>query len=220
MNLKSLLLPTLFATSSAFAVTPYVEGQLSYMRIDDVESKNIYYDQNAVFVDGKIETEYDNSIGYGVELGLTDIGVKGLRVGLSYTRAKFDLDSLKGSGEVGFNGDVYTGSVSYSASEVKPYGFGDNTAKLYMANLYYDFDLTDQFKPFVGIGAGVADMDNIKDNEFAASASVGAKYYFDKKMYLGAKANYTNINGPKDDIGIKYDDIDLYSATVMLGYEF
>ena len=150
-----------------------------------------------------------------------DLGIKGVRLGLSYTRAKFDLDSSDVSGTITDGTTTINAGVKIKSSEFKSVGLDfDNTAKLYMANLYYDFDLNEKVKPFVGVGAGWADIENIDGNEFTASVSAGAKYYFDKQVYLGGKASYTNINSPKDDLGLKYDDIELYSATVMLGYEF
>jgi len=222
MKLKSLLLPALFATSSAFAVTPYVEGQLTYMNIDDVDSKTLSGSVSGItYTDAKVEHDYDNDMAFGFEIGAKDLGVKGVRLGLSYTRAKFDLDSSHVTGTITDGTTTINAGLNIKSSEFKSVGLDfDNSAKLYMANLYYDFDLNEKVKPFVGVGAGWADIENIDGNEFAASVSAGAKYYFDKQVYLGGKASYTNINSPKDDLGLKYDDIELYSAIVMLGYEF
>ena len=222
MKIKSLLLPTLFVTSSAFAVTPYVEGQLTYINIDDVDSKTYSGSVSGITYTGaKVEHDYDNDIAFGFEIGAKDFGIKGVRLGLSYTRAKFDLDSSDVSGTITDGTTTISGTTNVKSSTFKSVGLDfDNTAKLYMANLYYDFDLNEKVKPFVGVGAGWADIENIDGNEFTASVSAGAKYYFDKQIYLGGKASYTNINSPKDDLGLKYDDIELYSATVMLGYEF
>ena len=96
----------------------------------------------------------------------------------------------------------------------------DNSAKVYMLNAYYDFKNSSQFTPFVGTGIGMADIQNAKDNELALSASLGGKYNFDKNIYLGLKGAFTRVNGPTDKIGIEYEDIDLWSAHALLGYEF
>jgi len=219
---KKLLITSLLASTSAFAVTPYVEGQLTYINIDDVDSKSLSGSVSGITYTGaKVEHDYDNDLAFGFEIGAKDFGIKGIRLGLSYTRAKFDLDSSEVTGSITDGTTTINAGLNIKSSEFKSVGLDfDNSAKLYMANLYYDFDLNEKLKPFVGVGAGWADIENIDGNEFAASVSAGAKYYFDKQVYLGGKASYTNVNSPKDDLGLKYDDIELYSATVMLGYEF
>ena len=219
---KKLLITSLLASTSAFAVTPYVEGQLTYINIDDVDSKSLSGSVSGITYTGaKVEHDYDNDLAFGFEIGAKDFGIKGIRLGLSYTRAKFDLDSSEVTGSITDGTTTINAGLNIKSSEFKSVGLDfDNSAKLYMANLYYDFDLNEKLKPFVGVGAGWADIENIDGNEFAASVSAGAKYYFDKQVYLGGKASYTNVNSPKDDLGLKYDDIKLYSATVMLGYEF
>ena len=222
MMFKKLLITSLLASTSAFAVTPYVEGQLTYINIDDVDSKSLSGSVSGITYTGaKVEHDYDNDLAFGFEIGAKDFGIKGIRLGLSYTRAKFDLDSSEVTGSITDGTTTINAGLNIKSSEFKSVGLDfDNSAKLYMANLYYDFDLNEKLKPFVGVGAGWADIENIDGNEFAASVSAGAKYYFDKQVYLGGKASYTNVNSPKDDLGLKYDDIELYSATVMLGYEF
>jgi len=219
---KKLLITSLLVSTSAFAVTPYVEGQLTYINIDDVDSKSLSGSVSGITYTGaKVEHDYDNDLAFGFEIGAKDFGIKGIRLGLSYTRAKFDLDSSEVTGSITDGTTTINAGLNIKSSEFKSVGLDfDNSAKLYMANLYYDFDLNEKLKPFVGVGAGWADIENIDGNEFAASVSAGAKYYFDKQVYLGGKASYTNVNSPKDDLGLKYDDIELYSATVMLGYEF
>ena len=89
-----------------------------------------------------------------------------------------------------------------------------------MVNAYYDIKNSSAFTPFVGLGIGMADVQNAKDNEFAWSASVGGKYNIDKNMYLGLKGSYTSVNGITDKIGIEYKDMDAYSVHALLGYQF
>ena len=207
---------------NALAVTPYVEGQLSYINVDNVKSETLSGAVSGItYTNTKVDLDYDNDTAFGFEIGAKDLGIDGLRLGVAYTRAKFDLDSADLSGTITDGTTTINAAANVKSSEFKSVGIDlDNTAKLYMVNAYYDFNLSEKVKPFVGIGAGWADIENIDGNEFAASISGGAKYYFDKHVYLGGKASYTNIDNPKDDTGIKYKDIELYSATVMLGYEF
>jgi opacity protein-like surface antigen len=89
-----------------------------------------------------------------------------------------------------------------------------------MANAYYDFKNDSQFTPFVGFGLGVADIKNATDNEFAYTVNAGAKYNIDKNVYIGVKAAYTNINGPSDELGLKYQNLEIFTANVALGFEF
>ena len=136
---------------------------------------------------------------------------------------KFDMDKVTGtassSGVPAFNDDTPV------SGDITPYvrdaGISlDNSVKLYMANAYYDIKNASAFTPFVGLGIGMADVQNAKDNEFAWAASVGGKYNIDKNMYLGLKGSYTSVNGITDKIGIEYKDMDAYSAHALLGYQF
>jgi opacity protein-like surface antigen len=135
---------------------------------------------------------------------------------------KFDMDKVTGgittTGVTGFDDGTLTGDIT---STVRSGGISlDNSVNLYMANAYYDIKNASAFTPFVGLGMGMANIQNAKDNEFAWSASVGGKYNIDKNMYLGLKGSYTSVNGITDKIGLEYKDMDAYSAHALLGYQF
>jgi opacity protein-like surface antigen len=221
--MRQILLLLALISSSALAaeLKPYLEGQLGFASLDDVDTKL------SGAIGGGIATasakiEYDHSVSGGFEIGADNVGIENLRIGVSYNRMKFDMDKVTGTittTEVaGFDDGTLTGDIT---STVRSGGISlDNSVNLYMANAYYDIKNASAFTPFVGLGVGMANIQNAKDNEFAWSASVGGKYNIDKNMYLGLKGSYTSVNGITDKIGLEYKDMDAYSAHALLGYQF
>lgn len=219
---KILLLLALISSSALAAeLKPYLEGQLGFASLDDVDTKlSGAIGGGTATASAKIK--YDHSVSGGFEIGANNVGIENLRIGVSYSRMKFDMDKVAGSLTVtdvseDINGS-YTGDIT---PQVKSLGISlDNSVNLYMANAYYDIKNASAFTPFVGLGMGMADIKHAKDNEFAWSASVGGKYNIDKNMYLGLKGSYTSVNGITDKIGLEYKDMDAYSAHALLGYQF
>lgn len=211
------------ASSSAFAadLKGYIEAQVGYTDLSKVNT-NTYSGTadgiTATNLMGKLN--YDSSASFGAEYGLNDVIVDNLRVGVSFSTMKFDLKNAVISGSLTDGVTTYTGPVTLSAADFASVGVSlDNRVYLYMANAYYDFKNKSPFTPFVGFGLGVADIKNADGNEFAYSLNAGAKYNIDKNVYVGAKAAYTNINGPTDQLGIKFKNIDAYSVNVSLGFD-
>ena len=226
--MKKLLIAAVVAVISSGAIAadlkPYIEGSIGYYNLDDVETKtysgNLNVNGTNVAFSGKAKTEYKSDVGGGIELGLRDVGISNLRLGASYQRMQFDMEKVIASVAVSLAGTTYSQSADIT-SAVRAENINlDNSVKVYMLNAYYDFKNSSQFTPFVGAGIGMADIQNAKDNELALSASLGGKYNFDKNIYLGLKGAFTRVNGPTDKIGIEYEDIDLWSAHALLGYEF
>ena len=219
---KILLLLALISSSALAAeLKPYLEGQLGFASLDDVDTKlNGAIGGGTATASAKIK--YDHSVSGGFEIGANNVGIENLRIGVSYSRMKFDMDKVTGSitttDVAGFDDGTLTGDIT---STVRSGGISlDNSVNLYMANAYYDIKNASAFTPFVGLGMGMANIQNAKDNEFAWSASVGGKYNIDKNMYLGLKGSYTSVNGITDKIGLEYKDMDAYSAHALLGYQF
>jgi opacity protein-like surface antigen len=217
----------LFISTSAYSVTPYIEGQIGYAGIiGDAETERISgtasaYGQTYTYTNLGLDLEYHSDVGFGVEIGGKAISDTNLRVGVSYNTYKFDLNKVKVAGTIANATESYSNLTADGDVFQQDFGVDmDNRAKIYSTNIYYDFNLSENLKPFLGVGLGIVDIENVKDNEFALSASAGGKYYFNKKVYLGAKASYINVNGPKDKLDVSYEDIELYSANLILGYEF
>ncbi len=227
MPMKKLLIAAAVATisSGAFAadMKPYIEAQLGYAKLKDVETESY----NANILGGAVtgasaKLDFDNSFSGGLELGVGNVGDSNFRLGASYTRMDFDLEKVTGTattnGVSGIADGTYTGDITQT---VRDLGItADNKVNLYLANAYYDFKNASSFTPFIGLGMGMADIQNAKDNEFAYQGSIGGRFDIDKNMYLGLKGAYTRVNGITDEIGIKYKDIDTYSGQVLLGVNF
>ena len=212
------LLP--MATIVQADMKPYIEGQIIYSSPDDASTNTYSATSGGVTFTGvKFENEYDSEISAGLEFGLRLN--ESSRIGLSYTKADFEFESQTLSGSVTIDGTTYTGSIPITRAD---YGSDasswDNDAKLYLANYYYDFNAGQTLRPFLGIGFGIADIQNAKDKEFAYAGHAGAKYYFNDNAYIGGKFTYARVNGITDGWGIDYEDIDFYSGTLAVGFEF
>lgn len=226
--MKKLLLAAAVAaiSSGAFAadLKPYIEGQLGYANLNDVDSKTISDSVGNVRVSGKLKLNYDSDATYGFEIGAKDVGIENLRIGASYSRAEFDFKSAGLTATISTDGGGTTISGSASRSQLGSYASSlDAKLNLYMLNAYYDFKNSSLFTPFVGAGIGFADIKNTKDNEFAFSLSAGGRYNINNNLYLGAKGSYVRVNGPTIQVdGGDYgtEDVDLWKAEALLGYQF
>ena len=206
--------------SLAGDIKPYIEGQLGWSSADDVDTKAYSGTVSGIAYNGRVQVQTDSSLSGGVELGLSNVGIDNFRIGASYNRAQYDMSKVLAIGSLSYHGSTYAGSVDVT-SNLRADGISfDNSVNLYMLNAYYDFKTSSPFTPFVGASIGLADIEHAKDVEFAYGASAGAKYNFDKNVYLGVKGSFTRVNGAKDELGLEYEDIDIWSAHALLGYEF
>ncbi|CEN56316.1 outer membrane protein [Candidatus Methylopumilus turicensis] len=220
---KILLVSVLLAASasaSAADLKPYVEGQLGWGSVGDVSTKTYVGTVGGVAYNGQVNLDYGSNLAWGGELGLANIADSNFRVGLSFTKMTLDIDSVAASGTLSYNGTNYTGSTGNLKQTFANRGISfDSDMKLYMVNAYYDIPTGSQLTPFIGAGVGVASLDHA-GSELALSATGGLKYSFDKNLYLGAKATYYRVNGPKDDLGLEYENVDAYTVKALVGYQF
>ena len=228
-KILAVALLTLTANSSFAAsladMKPYIEAQINYHNADDVSSNTLSAasTHNGITTGAsvRIENEYDNETAAGVEFGFSVSDNS--RIGFAYTRPDFELDKITLTGTLTDGTTTLTDAGTFSRDQlatVGPADTFDNEVRLLSMNYYYDFDLSSEIKPFLGFGVGIANIENAKDNELALSLHGGAKYYLADKVYLGGKASYSQIQGPTDGFGFKYEDIDFWTATLALGYEF
>jgi opacity protein-like surface antigen len=234
MHLKNLYLasaiPVIFTSSLAFAeIKPYIEGQINFYNPDDVRSNPetlaISSGGATLTASATIENEYDTDTVGGVEFGFKLN--KNSRVGFSYSKPDFELENITISASATFTDGTNTIGDSaqrkFSRQEMSTVIAADtfdNEVKLYSFNYYYDFDSSSDIKPFLGLGIGLADIKNADDKELMYSFHGGARYFIADNTYLGAKASYSTIEGIKDGFGLTYEDIDLYSGSLVLGIEF
>ena len=222
---KITMLTAMLVTTSfgAYAeVKGYVEGQINYTQVQDLDTNTYSGTAGGIaFTNLKGKLEYDSDIGYGVEVGASELLNKNVRLGLSYGKNKIELKKATGSGTAVSGDTTVNLALSATPAELRSIGLDfNNDIKTYSLNAYYDFDNVNGLIPFIGAGLGQADIQNAKDKELSKSLYLGAKYFVDKNMYVGAKGTYSIIDGPEDKLGIKYDDISLYAVTLSVGYQF
>jgi opacity protein-like surface antigen len=213
-----LLVTTSF--NSYAQVKGYIEGQVNYTQVQDIDLKNFTgtISNGRTFENLKGKLGYDSDIGYGVEFGVSEFLNKNFRLGLSYGVNKIELKKATGVSGLS-NGDPLPSSAT--PQDVRGLGLNfDSNVKIYSLNAYYDFNNINGFIPFIGAGLGQTDILNAKDKELSKSLYLGAKYFMDKNIYVGGKGTYTMVDGPEDKNGMKYDDITLYAFTLSVGYQF
>jgi len=224
--MKKIILITLLLLMTSFnsygQVKGYIEGQINYTKVQDVDTKTYTGTGSGVtFTNLKGKLEYDTDIGYGIEVGVKEFLNKNLRLGLSYGVNKIELKKATGTGTAAQGGTTVNFALSATRADIKSVGLDfDNDIKNYSLNSYYDFDNVNGLIPFIGIGLGQVDIQNAKDKELSKSLYLGARYFFDKNLYVGSKGTYTMIDGPEDKFGIKYEDISVYAVTLGVGYQF
>ena len=196
----------------------YIEGQVNYHQVDDVDTSSYSDTINGEVIVGKLTNEYDTDIGLGFEVGAKNVSNSNLRIGLSYSETKIELTKLTVSGTV----DGVAGSASYTPAQVSA-AVGasfDNDVKSYSLNAYYDLETNGTFTPYVGVGLGQVDIENANDKELSKSLYLGGRHSVNDQMYVGIKGAYTMIDGPSDKLGLTYDDITQKSLSLIVGYNF
>ena len=197
-------------------IKPYIEGQYSYFDIKEtVQTDAKAYTVGAFTGALAFGFDYDEDKAGGIEVGVGGL-MENFRIGFSYTKPDFNLNTLTLTDDG--SGIIVNNSIATSA------GFNSSAnAKLYMFKAYYDFNISEKFKPFIGAALGQADISSTDDEESAYSSSVGAKYYLDDNIYLGASYSYLKIDGPSETVSgttFNYSDIDIYKFSSFLGYDF
>ena len=217
------VLPAIFTSSFAFAeIKPYIEGQLNFVNPDEVSTNSLSGSVSGItYTNVRLDIDHDSDTTPGFEFGFYNFNNSNLRLGFSYMKPSIDLDTSTLSGTITDGVTTLTGAVGITAADYRTVGLDfDNDVKQYMVNAYYDFNSENNFKPFVGVGFGLADIDNAEDKEFTYAGLLGARYYFNENTYVGGKFSYSTIEGPKDKLGLTYEDIDFYTSTVTVGIEF
>jgi hypothetical protein len=167
------------------------------------------------------EAEYDDSFTLGVEVGIKGIADTNFRAAIQFMQPKFEFKKATG-GTLNYDGVDYSVAGELRRSDLEPQDIIDADAKMLMINGYYDFaGHWETFVPFVGVGVGMVDFDRASGKEAAVAAMLGFKKYItdSKQLYIGHKSSFTRVNGPTVS-GVSFDDVNFYTATFQLGYEF
>ena len=224
-NLKKLLyVPFLYALliSNSFSADAYIEGHVGTAFIDDVSAtllpRDTGFNQNI-----GVESEYDDALSLGGEFGFTSVVPNSnIRVGFGVTTFEAELETLTASTSgTTFNGTTISGSLTFTRAQLLSVGADlDTDVRIFGVNTYYDLATNADFVPYVGLGLGLADIEDAEDNEFAASFMIGGRYMITDNAYIGAKGAYHYVLGITDEAGIEYDDITAWTINVVLGIEF
>lgn len=165
--------------------------------------------------------EYDHPIAWSFEYGRFIDKDLSLRAGLNYTLSKAKLKRIYGAGSYTYNGTTYNVNNSLNRSEVNNSTSFDNNFKILSANLYKDFNQLDSnFTPYIGLGVGLADIEDTKDKEIVSNLIIGFNYDLYDKTYIGGKFLYNTVSGPTNNDGLKYEDIDFQTWLLHIGRRF
>lgn len=144
-----------------------------------------------------------------------------------------DVIGAAGLGYAFGNGFRLEGELSFRDNDIDVVGFpgyeGDISATSLMANLYYDFNKGGSIQPYLGIGAGVSDIEggitdgvtpyDIKDEVAAYQGLAGVAFGLSEQLTLDI--GYRYFTAP--DVGASADtevDYTTQSATVGLRWQF
>ena len=200
---------------------PYIEGQISRVFIDDVDA-NTTTQVGGFNAAVDLTGEYEDATALGAEIGIAGIGGSGLRMGLGYTTFDAELEAIDVSAAISFGGvALATVADRVTADQLRNAGadIGEKV-KAYSINAYYDVDMSTAIRPYIGLGVGLADIENMEDKEVMLSGYVGANYSFTENFYAGLRASIHHIEGPEDEAGILYDDIRTYALGLVVGVKF
>jgi OOP family OmpA-OmpF porin len=149
------------------------------------------------------------------------------------TGASFDLDDNWmadiGVGYAFQNGFRLDGEYSYRSNELDGLGV-DATGHALMANLFYDFNRGGRFEPYVGVGVGYADPEDLDDpppsieidSGLAYQAMVGVAIGLTERLDLDVGYRYFVADGLDWTEGGASGDLDYnhQAATIGLRYQF
>lgn len=147
------------------------------------------------------ETDFDNGYAYGVEAGYRLH--KGWRVGLEGTRTTADVDGheeiILGGNDIGaLDGATLVGTgttpLGATVNDFLADGQGDITQTGVFLNGYYDFNEGGRFRPYVGAGIGIVDV----DVNYAPSGSPIIDESGTVLGYQGRVGASYNVKGPLD----------------------
>ena len=224
--MKRFLIPVigvlaLLATNPVIANEFYIEGSIGHYDVDDVDTTRASGTASGITftnLGGTLEYDADTTFGFEIGVKLNDK----VRIGFSYVDASLDFEGATVSGSATDGVTTINASARVTPADASALGLTfSNDAEVMMIKAYYDFDLFNNgLTPFVGFGLGQADIDNATDDETIISLTAGARYNLNDKAYVGAKISYMEINGPDDELGIQYEDIELTSFEVVVGTTF
>lgn len=169
----------------------------------------------------RADLDYEDATTYGFEIGANNFLGTPLRVGFSLAQMDLNFEKATGSGTIATSQGTVNLSGSATAADVRGIGLSfDNEVKVYTVNAYYDFDSNGNLSPYVGVGFGLTDVENAKDDEFTTALHLGFNYDLGNDMYIGGKYTRLSISGITDKLGVEYSSTDVNYMGLTLGVNF
>jgi opacity protein-like surface antigen len=205
----------------AFAQEPqglpaaYVEMGVGAVFAPSLSTKTYTLTSGTTTATGKVNLNYDTGFTAGAEAGYAGVGIPEIRLGVSYDylQGKFSDGQVVGT----VNGTP--GSFPFTRADLTSLGAGsalDNDVHVLMGNAYYSFPMLGPIRPYLGAGLGAAFISNAGSN-FAFSASAGFRVELTDESYMGLRYRFYDVQGPTDDLGIKYESLTAHSVMAVLG---
>ena len=220
-----LIFPLVFLTSTltyADEKKYFFEANLGRYELNTVHEKPVSGSVSGItFTNWSSDKEFDTDNAVRLELGLKL--AENIRMSLSYADLDMVFEAANFSGTVSGGGTTLSVSGRATAADYRAIGLtSDNDAQSYMLNLYYDFYLqkVNNLRPYLGVSLGEVDISNAKSDESARSLIAGISYDINSNLYLGLKYIHSKIDGPTDMLDIEFEDLDITSTHVTLGYRF
>jgi len=217
VNRVILLLFLCMFSLSAQALEGYVEALLGSVDVEGVET-GTYTSTETGTMSGALK--YGSTLGLGLEVGLRNFEEHNvLRASLSWHFAGAELDSAS----ITTNGgsELASGSYVVSSAELKSVGLNfDNDIHVVLANLYYELPIGMDLFPYVGLGLGVADVENADGTSAAGAVSLGLRIERPDETYWALRYQRFAIGSITDKLGITYGDIGFDIITVTVGMNF
>lgn len=209
----ALLLPgTAFADLDLPA--PYAEVAVGASFIPMVSTNTYTLDIDENTATGHANLNYDTAFTVGAEAGYAGVGMPEIRLGVAYEYldARFDNGVLVGT----VNGEP--GSLPFTRTDVNSLGIDlDSSVQVVSGNVYYSLPLVACVRPYIGAGLGAAIVEHAS-TELAATATAGFRASLSDNVYVGLRYRYYWIEGPTDDLGIKFNAITNHSLMAFIGF--
>jgi len=210
--LASSSLPAL-AQEGAAAPAPYFELGVGMDIVPTVSTQTYTLKAGTNTATGRIDLDYDTGLAGSAELGYAGVGIPELRLGVGYDY----LEGKFASGLVTGTVNGTSGSLPFSRADIAALGGSlDNDVHVVTGNAYYSLPMWGGIRPYFGGGIGAAFIQNAGSN-LALTATAGFRWALTEQAYLGLRYRFYRVEGPTDDLGIRYEPIMTHSVMAILG---
>lgn len=215
--------------STAHSMDFYIEGMAGAAIPSNTESKR--YDGTlsapGISITGSFEglVNWSPSVASGVEVGIHNFGVQGLRVagGFSYFQLDVNELELSANGTATINGQTFNISANpnFKREDYPALGELDDEVWLWGPSFYYDFPIQGtRWAPYIGVGGGLADVRNATEATYYARGTVGVNYSVTQNLFLGLRTDYVRLGGYESEFGFYAKANDIWMLRLAAGWSF